>query len=57
MGFDLGNLLSQFANASSAASASDQFHEVAQNASPDLLRVSCSAKPIRTSRPECSTKS
>lgn len=43
MGFDLGNLLSQFANGGSAASASDQFHEVAQNASPDLLREGLSA--------------
>ena len=43
MGFDLGNLLSQFASGGNAANASDQFHQVAQNASPDLLREGLSA--------------
>ena len=37
MGFDLGSLLSQFVGGGSSASVPDQFHLVAQNASPDLL--------------------
>lgn len=43
MGFDLGGLLSQFAGGGSAANATDQFHQVAQNAPPDLLRQGLSA--------------
>jgi hypothetical protein len=42
MGFDLGNLLSQFVGGSNTASA-QQFHEVAQNAPPDLLSQGLSA--------------
>jgi hypothetical protein len=36
MGFDLGSLISQFTGGA-APNATDQFHQVAQNASPDLL--------------------
>jgi hypothetical protein len=43
MGFDLGSVLSQFVGGGNAASASDQFHQVAQNASPDLLSKGLSA--------------
>jgi len=43
MGFDLGNLLSQFTSGGNVANASDQFHQVAQHASPDLLREGLSA--------------
>ena len=37
MAFDLGGLLSQFTGGGSTANATDQFHQVAQNAPPDLL--------------------
>ncbi len=39
MGFDLGSLLQQFAGGGtvSAPDVQDRFHQVAQNASPDLL--------------------
>jgi hypothetical protein len=37
MGFDLGNLLSQFVNNGASASAPEHFQQVAQNAPPDLL--------------------
>lgn len=46
MGFDLGSLLSQFAgggNAANTANAPDQFHQAAQNASPDLISQGLSA--------------
>lgn len=43
MGFDLGSVLSQFVGGGNAASASDQFHQVAQTASPDLLSQGLSA--------------
>ena len=37
MGFDLGSLLSQFSGGANSANAPEQFQQVAQNASPDLL--------------------
>jgi hypothetical protein len=43
MGFDLGSLLSQFAGGGNAAQAPDQFHQAAQNASPDLVSQGLSA--------------
>ena len=43
MGFDLGGLLSQFVGGGSSASVSDQFHQVTQNASPDLVSQGLSA--------------
>ena len=43
MGFDLGSLLSQFTGGGNAASASDQFQQVSQSASPDLLSQGLSA--------------
>ena len=43
MGFDLGSLLSQFASGGNAANAPDQFHQAAQNASPDLISQGLSA--------------
>jgi hypothetical protein len=46
MGFDLASLLSQFAgggNAANTANAPDQFHQAAQNASPDLISQGLSA--------------
>lgn len=43
MGFDLGSLLSQFVGGGNAANAQDQFHQVAQNASPDLISQGLSA--------------
>ena len=43
MGFDLGSLLSQFTGGGNAASASDQFQQVSQSASPDLLSRGLSA--------------
>jgi hypothetical protein len=43
MGFDLGSLLSQFAGGGNAANAPDQFHQAAQNASPDLVSQGLSA--------------
>ena len=46
MSFDLGGLLSQFVgggNAASTANAPDHFHQVAQNASPELVSQGLSA--------------
>jgi hypothetical protein len=43
MGFDLGSLLSQFVGGANPAATPDQFHEVAQNAPPDLLSQGLSA--------------
>lgn len=43
MGFDLGDLLSQFVGGGNAAVAPDHFQQVAQNASPDLLSQGLSA--------------
>ena len=46
MGFDLAGLLSQFAgggNTANNANAPDQFHQAAQNASPDLVSQGLSA--------------
>ena len=43
MAFDLGSLLSKFVGGGNAASAPDQFNQVAQNASPDLLSQGLSA--------------
>jgi hypothetical protein len=43
MGLDLGSLLSQFAGGGNAAQAPDQFHQAAQNASPDLISQGLSA--------------
>lgn len=43
MGFDLGSLLTQFVGGGNAATASDQFHQVAQGASPNLISQGLSA--------------
>lgn len=43
MGFDLGNLLSQFVSSGTPANAPDHFQQVAQSASPGLLSQGLSA--------------
>jgi hypothetical protein len=43
MAFDLGGLLQQIIGGADTLNAEDQFHQVAQNASPDLLTQGLSA--------------